>query len=419
MKFSYVAYDAGGSTKRGTVEAASADEARDKLRDDGLFVTEMNASAGGGGASASGDGRETDIGLKRGIRLGGRKKLARLVEFSRQLSLLVSTGTPVADGLRAVERQTKDEDWKNLVREMRTEVESGGSLSDSMASRPNEFDAVARSLVAAGEASGRLDVMLARLASVARQQQATMNAVTGAMTYPMLLILICFTVVNVMLVVVVPRFEGMFATLNAPLPASTEILLDLSAFVRTRWYVVLGGVVVAAVGLFYWLRSRSGVRTVDRVLVYGPIVGPVYRSLTAARLARLLGVLIDAKTPLLESIGLVRASLKNSIFRELMDEAEQSVINGEPFASAFVGSPAVAPSLAEAIRGAEQAARLGEVLTTLADHLDEDNTVAVRTATSLIEPVILVVMGVVVGLVATSMFLPLFDLTASAGGGPA
>ncbi|MEM7519345.1 MAG: type II secretion system F family protein, partial [Planctomycetota bacterium] len=165
MKFSYVAYDAGGSTKRGTVEAASADEARDKLRDDGLFVTEMNASAGGGGASASGDGRETDIGVKRGIRLGGRKRLARLVEFSRQLSLLVSTGTPVADGLRAVERQTKDEDWKNLVREMRTEVESGDSLSDSMASRPNEFDAVARSLVAAGEASGRLDVMLARLAS--------------------------------------------------------------------------------------------------------------------------------------------------------------------------------------------------------------------------------------------------------------
>lgn len=416
MNFRYVAYDRSGQRRAGEHEADTAAHAREQLGDKGFYVLELGPAdqhhAGRQGGAAGSTSRSALAGA-----LGGKRRVAHLVDFARQLAILVATGTPIAEGLAAIGRQTRDDAWKDTIGELRRHVEQGATLAEAMSRLPRAFDPVSCALVAAGEASGRLDTMLGRLAAIARQQQAVGNAVTGAMVYPIILTTLSVAVIIVMLLVVVPRFETMFAALNAPLPATTELLLAISGLIRERWYAVLPAAAAPVAAAVFWLLTPAAKPALDRAAVSAPIFGKLVRSLAAARMTRLLGVLLDAKMPLLDALELVSPAMSNTLYRRLIDTARDNVVAGEPLSAAFVNSPLVTPSLAEAIRSAEQSARLGEVLSGLADHMDEDNSVAVKSVATLVEPVILVVMGAVVATVAASMFLPLFDLTASAGGG--
>lgn len=410
-QYRYVAYEKSGTTRRGIIEAGSESEARDKVSKQGLFVTEVQQASGD-----SLDSVESAIAQSSGAPWHIIKRLTRLTEFSRQLSVLVSTGTPLVQAINAVERQASDAEWKAIIRDLRERVEQGSSLAESMREHPREFDALTQSLVAAGESSGKLPEMLKRLGSITRQRQKTVQTVMGAMLYPCLLIGISFIVVVVMLVFVVPRFAGMFEQLDAQLPATTAFLLALGDLLKSWWFIIVPVAAGIPTGIYFALRTTRGRRFADYALVTFPVIGPVARALALARIARLLGVLLNSHVKLLEALELTRQAAGNRLYRELLSEATKKVTVGEDLARVFCDHRLVTPAFSETVRNGEQTGRLGEALTGLSEFMDEDNETAVKALTSLIEPMILVLLGLVVGFVAISLFLPLFDLTASAGG---
>ncbi len=405
MKLVYSAFDKAGKKITDTLEAASVSEAGDILRRQGLFVTDIRES-GKGREEAGASGAAP-----------GARKLREISSFMRQLSVLVSTGTPMVEAIGSLEKQLPESPFKVVIQDIRNRVEEGAQFSEALAAHPRWFDPVCRSLVAAGESGGQLDAMLKRLASLLRQQLKVRSTVISAMIYPAVLIFVSIIVLVAMVGFVMPRFEGLFQTLGADLPGSTRLLMDIGTFVRSDWYWILGVLIGVGVGLKLWLGSQAGRLWRDGFILKVPQLGKVVRSLATARITRVLGVLIEGKVPLLDALQLTRESTGNSRYVALVDRAIDMVTRGEPVSSAFVESPLIPKSVSEAVRSGERTGQLGPVLSNLSDFLDEDNEVIVKSIASIIEPVILMGLGVLVGFVALSMFLPLFDLTASAGGG--
>lgn len=409
MKFECVTFDRNGRRQTERVEADSRAEATEILGRKGLCVLEVHETSEAALKSAN---------AKRGLTLKGGSKTKCLAEFTRQLSILVGTGTPVVQAMAAVERQTKDETFRAVIADVRRRVEEGSTLADAMEKHPRVFDAVARSLVSAGESGGHLDDMLSRLAALMRQQEVMRGAIIGAMVYPTLLIVVAFSVLILMIAFVIPRFSGLFETLDAPLPPTTALLMSTSELLRAYWWGVIIVLAAAVVGGFYWLASRRGRESIDTVAVRAPKLGKLIRSLATARIARLLGVLLDSRVPLLESLILTRQAMTNSHYRALLVKIEEAVTRGEAMSDALAASDLVTPSFAEAVRNGEQGGRVSSVLLSLANCMDEDNAMVVKSVTSIIEPLILIGLGLVVGFVAVSMFLPLFDVTSVVQGGP-
>lgn len=410
MKFELHGFDKAGRAVRESVEAPDRAEATEQLRRRGYYVTELREATGAVPHRAA--ARSAGPGL-----FGRGALINNLVGSMRQLSVLVSTGTPLVEALASIENQTPPGKWREVLSNVKMKVEEGSQLSEAMAQHPRYFDPVCRSLVAAGEQGGGLDVMLTRLAGLLRQQQKVRRTVAGAMVYPVLLIFVSIGVVATMIGFVLPRFQGLFEGLGTPLPPSTRALMDVSEFIREQWVLVGLGVAGLGAGVPLWLMSAAGKRVIDTVGVRGPQIGRVVRGYATARIARLLGVLLEGKVPLLDALHLVGQSITNSHYAALIARATESVTRGESVTVAFSDASLIPPAVADAMRSGEKSGRMGPVMLTMADFLDEDNEVALKSITSLIEPAILLVLGMVVGAMAISMFLPLFDLAAGAAGG--
>lgn len=400
----YKGFDHAGTQKKGLTEAASVEEATEQLRRQSIFVVEISETSS-----------KTDL-PKKSHRTKSKVNPKQVALFARELSVLVTTGTPITDAVESLEKQATNEHWRIVVRSVRRSLQDGESFSDSLALRPEVFDSVFVSLVAAGESSGQLDVMLQRLSILTRRQAQIRSNVMGAMAYPVLLTFICLVVLGLMLGVVLPRFSGLFETLDTPLPATTKVLVALSGFLLSTWFILLPSIGVAAYALIAWVKTHAGRRVIESVLLKTPKVSFVIRSFGTARIARLLGTLLAAKVPMLEAIELTRRATNHHRYAELLDRAEALVTKGDPISTALIEGDLFLPSAAQAVRNGEQTGRLADVLVHVADYLDEENNSVVKTLSSLLEPLIMVVLGGLVAFVAVSMFLPLFDLTASAGG---
>jgi len=260
-------------------------------------------------------------------------------------------------------------------------------------------------------------VVLERLAQLLRKRMHVRRTVQSAMMYPVLLTFVCAAVFVVMLVVVVPQFKVLFDSLQVPLPWATKFLIQLSDGLKEYWYLAVGLVVglVACVKMF--LGSEPGKRFRDTAVLRLPVVGNVVRSFATAGMARQLGVLLDSHLPVLEALILTRGSMHNVHYRELIHSAQEAVSHGQAISVAFRGSDLVHPSIYEAIRSGEQSGQLSDLLLDVADFLDEENEVLLKGLIGIIEPALLVTMGVLVAFVALSIFTPLFDATGLVGKG--
>jgi type II secretory pathway component PulF len=347
----------------------------------------------------------------------GTRGVKDLAMWSRQLLVLLRSGMPLADAAGAIERQTPEGPWKQVLADVNRRVEEGMPLSAAMSEHPERFDAVSRGLVAAGESSGALDAMLDRLAQLTRQQLRLRRSLSGALVYPSLLVFVAVAVVVVMLFFVLPRFEGLFESLDAPLPPSTSLLLAASGLLRGNWWILIVVPLVGAGAAWLVTGTAGGRRSLDASTLRVPYFGPLRRSLETAKIARLLGVLLESRVPVLEALQLTAQATVSILYGELLVETEEAVGRGESISQAFGRSELVAASIAEAVHHGEHGGQTGSVLTTLADFMDEDNEAAVKAVTSMLEPIIMIVLGVIVGFIAISLFLPLFDLTAATGTG--
>lgn len=406
MKLAYEAYDKTGRRVSQVIDATGIVEAREMLRREGLYVSEMSEAKEERTPQASAVGG-------RGVREG--RRLKQLVFFSRQLYVLVSTGTPLTEALDALERQTKDPRFRAVLGDLRAQVEQGLSLGEAMQRHARDFDPVCRGLVTAGETSGKLPTMLNRLSDLARNRLRVRQSVIGALIYPALMVVVSVGVLGLMMMVVLPRFAGLFESLGVPLPPTTQMLLALSEALRAWWWLWLAGAVAGAIALKVYLRHEAGRRMIQTLSVRTPPVGKITRMLITARVIRLLGILLDSHLPLLDSLKLTRDAVPNHHYASLLENGEQAVVRGEPISTAFADSSLIDPSVYEALRNGEKSGQIAPLLLNVAEFLDDENEVVVRSLSSILEPLILIALGVLVGFVALNLFLPLFDLTAMTG----
>lgn len=374
----------------------------------------------GGAAAITPPGARELIGATgdaRATRVGTMRRLKNLSMFCRQLHVLISTGTPLTEALACLERQCSEAAWRQVVADLRLRIEEGASLHQAMAASPEYFDVITRSLVAAGETAGKLPAMLDRAATLSRKELAVRRSIIGAMVYPGLLVTVAMTVLIVLLMFVLPRFAELFSTLDMPMPPTTQALMLLSDFLLGYWWAVLIGLIGGGVALRLWLGTPAGVLFIDTLVLRVPQFGRITQNFATARIIRLMGILLDSYLPLLEVIGLVRESTTNSHYRRLMENAESAVTRGEPMSSAFADASLISPSVYEAMRSGEHSGQIGSLLLNIAGFLDEENEVVIKSLASIVEPLILIVLGALVGFVALSMFMPLFDLTAMTSGG--
>lgn len=399
MKVAYEGFTIDGQAVNGTLVADSRDAARKQLRDTGIFATRLVDAKEAGGS--------------RGAKVP-REVLASLL---RQLSILVSTGTPLVDALSAIERQSDDPRWSSVVGELRRRVEEGAAFSDALGAMPHVFDPICRTMAAAGESAGILDRMLGDLADLYRRQARIRKAVIGALTYPCIVITASILVLIALLTVVLPKFKTMFDAVQAPVPAMTAGLMAAGDALRDHWIIaalVAAGAVVAAT---FALRSPALRAKAVAATLTLPIVAPVVRAIATAHLVRCLGLLLESRIALLDALRLTAESMSHPAYVRLLERAQTGVTHGDPLAAALDDPRCIAPSVRQAIASAEKSGRLGQVLTQLGRHLDEDNETVVRGIARSLEPVLLGALGIVIGFVAISLFLPLFDIAASAGGG--
>jgi type II secretory pathway component PulF len=410
MKLAYKAYDGLGKAVTGILDAGDAAGAAEMLRRKGLFVAEVKASI-------PTDGKRARI---RGRRSSSGQRMKDVAWFSRQLYVLISCGTRLADALHALERQARPGPWRQVMTSLRTRVEEGTSLSAAMEPHGSYFDPIYRNLITAGESSGHLVEMFDRLAGLKQKQLKVRNSVVGALMYPCMLVTVGLTIFIMLLLFVIPRFAGLFKTMDVPLPSSTALLLHASDAFRGYWWLFLLLVAGGLGSLAAYLRTPQGRSLRDTAILRVPYIGQVVKNLSTARIISLLGVLMQARIPVLEALRHVQQSTGNRRYQELISKAEDAVTKGEAMSAAFDDPSLINPSIYEAIRSGEQSGEIDRLLLNISAFLDEENEVTVRSLTSIIEPLILIVMGLLVGLIAICMFLPLFDLasmTQQGGGG--
>ncbi len=409
MKLAYTAYDGSGRSVTGVVDAANTTTGMDLLRRKGLYVADIAAAAAGAQRATQARKRRHSRG----------QRLKDVAWFSRQLHVLICSGTQLADALSALERQTRPGAWRLVIGNLRARVEEGASLSSAMESHADYFDPVYRSLIAAGESTGQLLEMFDRLATLKQKQSRVRNAVLGALIYPLMLTTVGTVIFTMLLVFVIPRFSGLFETLNVPLPATTAALVGASDVFRRFWWLILLLMAAMIGSAVAYLRTPRGRLFRDTLVLKVPYIGRVIRSFATARIVSLLGVLMQAHIPVLEALRLVRQSAGNVHYERIVSGAEDHVSRGEPMSAAFANASLISPSVHEALRSGEQSGEIDRLLLNIASFLDEENEVIIRSLTSIIEPVILILMGLLVGLISVSLFLPLFDLTAmtQTGGG--
>lgn len=402
MQITYDAVDARGTPTHDVVEAPNAREAVEMLRRRGLYVTRISDR----------EPTSRPEGTARGLR-GARLSIGILALFTRQMAMLLKAGSGVVPAIRAIRRQMKRPAHAALLEDLATHLEDGDSFTDTLRRHPASFDPVYCAIVAAGEASGSLGKMFERLAEIVGKRRALQRQIRGAFAYPVLLVCMCVKIIGVMLLFVLPRFAGMFEQLGVEPPATTLMLLGLGQALRAYWYfVLLGG--AGLIGGSVWIAlSPPGRQLLSNIQTRIPMVGRLRGQMIQAQILRTMGMLLDSRVGLLETMELARRSTANDEFQKLFQDMTDTVTTGGQVSTAMERCRLLAPYVVQAVRTGEESGHLAGAMIYCADVLDEANGELLHTVMKLIEPAILIVMGLVVGGVAISLFLPLFDLTSA------
>ena len=408
MILTYDAIDAGGCSMTDSIEAQNAREAVEQLRRRGLYVKKISEPRGGM-KSAEGGARAAKPKLSASVRL----PLKPLVLITRQLAMLLRAGSGLVPAVSAIQRQMTKPNHAALLGKLVNDLEDGMTLTQTLQKHPRTFDAVYCAIVAAGEASGTLTEMFERLSVIVGKRRALRKKILGALAYPALLIAMCFNIMLVLLFFVLPRFNAMFVQLNVETPTTTKALLSVSVVLRNYWPVLLF-VAAALSGAAAWAStSRAGRQWLSNVQLFIPVVGRLRSRLIQGQIFRTMGMLLESRVDVLDTLDLVRESTRNSRFQKLFSDLQEAVTSGGRLSTAFEASTIVEPYICQAIYTGEDSSSLGASMSFCADMLDECNEEFITMVTKLIEPLILIIMGFVVGGVAISLFVPLFDMTSA------
>ncbi|MHC4715385.1 MAG: type II secretion system F family protein [Planctomycetota bacterium] len=408
--FQYEAMNSVGQVVKADVEANSQEEAIAKIRAMGHFPTKIKERAARKGArAAQAAGGQAAAGPARGRRRSvGRVPTKILTQFTRQLSTLQDAGLPILRSLRILEQQQKPGPMRVGIRNVADDVESGASLSEAMARHPKAFNKLYTNMVAAGEAGGVLDTVLRRLASFMEAAQRLKRKVIGAMIYPIAVITFAVLIVLGIMLVIIPKFDKIYQSFNATLPGVTQLLITMSDWVgRGGWAVVLLSPLAVYLLIKLLKQSEGGRYFVDSIKLKLPLVGTILSKTAVARFSRTLGTLLAAGVPILEAISITRETAGNEVFSRALIKVHDGIREGEDFAAPLRQAKIVEPMVVNMIDVGEETGELDKMLSRVADNYDEEVETTVAAMVSMLEPVMVIVLGVIVGFIVIAIFLPL------------
>lgn len=402
MQYVYTAKTTDGATTQGTLSADSPQQALRLLRQQGLFALSVSAASGRTGGPT--------------LPAAGRKRISRkdLMNLTAQLAIMTRSGMDVASALGTLAGQCPHPRLRQVLREVHGDVLGGKAVSVALRNHVDVFGQAYVASVAAGEASGRLADVLDRLAKMERANVRLLATRRTLLAYPIVLAAVSVLVILGLMFFVLPQFAGVFSQFEMPLPALTEGLLRLSAELRSRWWLWLALAAAAVAGWKAFRRSAAGRAWLDQAMLQARLVGPVVRALLAGRTFRLLGIMIESGVPLVEALRLARSSIENTLFRGLFDRLEDDVLNGRGLTDALASAPFLPPGAAEMVATAERTGTLGMVTQTLGEYYEEEGETRLRELATLVEPIIVVVMGAVVACVVLAVMLPMFEFATMA-----
>jgi type II secretion system protein F len=395
--FSYVAVDDAGREVVGEIHAEDLAAAIGRVRDSGNYPMEVREAAPARAAGRAGG-------------LFGRITAADRTILTRQLSNLLGAGLTVVRALSVLIENTDNPRVRDTLLRVREEVQTGSALSDTLAKFPKLFDALYVNLVRAGEASGNLEGVLERLADYQEQQSQQSAAIRSALAYPALLISVGTAAVLFLVTFLIPRFVVIFESLGQSLPLPTRVILGISTFLAQYWWGVLGCLVVLFLSLRWYVRTPSGSLVFDSIKIRPPVIGPLSFKIAASRFAHTLGTLLRGGVPILEALETVQGAIGNRMMSQALNEVRDSVREGEPIADPLRRTKAFPSLVVNMIAVGEETGEVDTILQRVAHSYDIEIQNTVRQLISLLEPVIILTMGLIVGSVIISMLLPIFDL---------
>ena len=334
-----------------------------------------------------------------------------LLFFASQLSLMIEIGTPMNIALEAIREQTENKAFNGIIQDMLKDIEAGRQLSDSMNRHPRVFNKVFVSMIRAGETVGLLKEMLDRMVEMEEKRQALKTQVKSALTYPVILCVVATLVIIFVLVGVLPKFTTFFEGKESILPFMTRFLMALSRTLIAYWWAYIISPIAVATGLFLFFKSEAGASLIDKLILTGPFVRKVSHKIFNSQLLRTLGNLMDSQVPLMEALEVTRGTIGNRFFRDFIDKIMDHVRDGGKFSRPFATYAYTLESVKQMVATGEESGNLSKVMLRLADFYDDEVDRDLKGLSSMIEPLALIIMGGVVGLIVSSVILPLFRLS--------
>ena len=402
--FAWKARDIHGRELSGSQVATNEDEVANSLRTQGLFITAIDPEPLLQAETIVKDDIRTAIAQK-------RVKQDDVIAFCQQLAVMLETGVPLSESLEALMHQTKQKEFREVLRRIYDDVCSGDPLSTALARKRRVFPRIVVSLVRASELSGTLPMMLERVASYMARERKTMREVKGAMTYPIIMGFTAVVVTTLIMTFVLPRFAKIYEMKSAALPMPTKILMALSDGLIGTWMYWIPAVLVLIITAIAWHKTSSGKSVFDWLKLRTPVIGPMFSQLYTTRASRTLSTLLAAGVGVLDAIGICRDVTNNVQFDKLWSDMETDVRNGHPLSDAVFESPYVPSYVASMMASGERSGKLPSVMDRVASFTDEELESRVKKVSSMIEPLMILVMGGVVGGVAIAMLLPIFSMS--------
>ena len=392
-KFAYSARTLNGEIQTGEIELPSRDEVMGWLNRQRLRPISINAKA-----------KDINITIGTGI------KTREVVIFTRQFATMINAGLPLVQSLTILAEQTENKRFARVITEVLNDIQAGQTLADSMRRHPKIFTELYVNMVAAGEAGGILDTILLRLATFLEKNDALVRKIKGAMVYPAVMLIVVVLCTTILLWKVVPVFAGMFTGAGLQLPAPTRVVLALSAFLQHYMWMLVLAVIAAVIAVRQYYKTDGGKLMIDRMMLRFPVLGNLLRKSAVSRFTRTLGTLVSSGVSILDGLQITARTAGNRVVHDAVMKSRASISAGATISEPLKESGVFPPMVVQMINVGEQTGGLDEMLTKIADFYDEEVDVAVSALLSLMEPAMIVILGVIVGGMVIAMYLPIFDM---------
>ena len=401
--FAYVGRTRSGAVKKGELSAKTRDEAVDQLRKQSVVVTSLDEKKGGGGIK---------------INFGSGLTDKDLVVFTRQFGTMINAGLPLVQCLEILSTQSENKVLRTTIGEVKTQVEAGSTFSDALRRHPKVFDDLYVNMVHAGEVGGLLDTILTRLAKHIEKAMKLKGQIKSAMVYPSAILGVAFIVIAVLMIWVIPIFAKMFYELSGGkvgLPGPTQIVIDVSHAFQSYWYVGIGVITGIVIAIKKYRATTQGRMQIDKFLLKVPIIGDLIRKASVAKFTRTLGTLLSSGVPLLDGLSICAKTSGNKVIEETLMNARVSISGGKTIADPLAQSQVFPKMVTHMIAVGESTGALDAMLGKIADFYEDEVDQAVATLTSMLEPMMMVFLGVVIGFIVIAMYLPIFTMASAIG----